>query len=178
VISRRVLDPVERHSEVLFGLIMALTFTCTISVAEAGREEIRGVLVAAIACNIAWGIVDAVMYLLDTIIARAREAHLEQAPVPGAPARAPADFIRGRDLIGALGVFLLVVVSTVPVVLPFIFIAQTHHALRISNAIALAMLFLGGWSLAGYAGLSRWRLAVSMLTLGTVLVLITIALGG
>ena len=39
--SQRVLDPNERISEVLFGLIMVLTFTGSLSVAEAGRE--RGV---------------------------------------------------------------------------------------------------------------------------------------
>ena len=32
--SKRVLEPIERISEVLFGLIMVLTFTCTFSVAE------------------------------------------------------------------------------------------------------------------------------------------------
>jgi hypothetical protein len=35
--EKRVLNPVDRISEILFGLIMALTFTCTISVAEADR---------------------------------------------------------------------------------------------------------------------------------------------
>ena len=42
-ISKRVLDPHERISEVLFGLIMVLTFTGSISIAEAGREDIRAV---------------------------------------------------------------------------------------------------------------------------------------
>ena len=35
--SKRVLDPIDRVSEVLFGLIMVLTFTGSLSVAEAGR---------------------------------------------------------------------------------------------------------------------------------------------
>ena len=39
--SKRLLEPVDRISEVLFGLIMALTFTCSISAAETGREEER-----------------------------------------------------------------------------------------------------------------------------------------
>ena len=49
----RVLDPISRVSEILFGLIMALTFTGTISAASAGREEVRTLLVGAIGCNIA-----------------------------------------------------------------------------------------------------------------------------
>jgi hypothetical protein len=68
----RVLDPVSRISEVLFGLIMALTFTCTLSVAEAGREEVRTLLFGAIGCNIAWGLVDAVMYLMNRLAERGR----------------------------------------------------------------------------------------------------------
>jgi hypothetical protein len=33
----RILEPVERLSEILFGLIMALTITCAVSVATADR---------------------------------------------------------------------------------------------------------------------------------------------
>jgi len=46
--SERVLDPIARVSEVLFGLIMALTFTGTLSAATSGREEFRTVLVGTI----------------------------------------------------------------------------------------------------------------------------------
>ena len=58
------LDPVDRAAEVIFGLLMAMTFVGTISVAEGGREELRTLLVAALGCNLAWGITDAVMYLV------------------------------------------------------------------------------------------------------------------
>ena len=54
-----ILDPVERVSEMLFGLFMALTFVGAISVAESGRAEVRDLLIAAIGCNLAWGLVDA-----------------------------------------------------------------------------------------------------------------------
>jgi VIT family len=66
----RLLDPISRISEVLCGLIMALTFTVTISAAEAGREEIRTLLIGVIGCNIAWGLVDAVMFLMSTLTER------------------------------------------------------------------------------------------------------------
>ena len=39
--NHRVLDPLERFSEIVFGLIMVLTFTCALGVAEAGREDVR-----------------------------------------------------------------------------------------------------------------------------------------
>src|SRR5262245_59138797 len=52
---------------------MVLTFTGSISVAEAGRaEETRAVLIAAVTGNVAWGIVDAAMYLMTTFAERAR----------------------------------------------------------------------------------------------------------
>ena len=69
-----VLDPIDRYSEVLFGLFMVLTFTGTLSVATAGREDVRVMLVAAIGCNAAWGFVDAVMYVLRNVVARGRQA--------------------------------------------------------------------------------------------------------
>ena len=64
--SRRVLEPLERLFEVLFGLIMALTFTTTLSVATAGREDVRTMLVGALGCNIAWGFIDGVFFILTS----------------------------------------------------------------------------------------------------------------
>jgi hypothetical protein len=66
------LDAPDRLSEVLFGLIMVLTITGTISVTASGRQEVRDLLWAALGCNLAWGLVDAIMYLMDTLIGRAR----------------------------------------------------------------------------------------------------------
>jgi hypothetical protein len=66
------LDPVDRFSEVIFGLIMVLAFTCSFSVAEGGRQEVRQMLVGALTCNVAWGLVDGVMYVLTSIAGRAR----------------------------------------------------------------------------------------------------------
>jgi hypothetical protein len=62
--SKRVLEPIDRVSEVLFGLIMVLTFTGSLSVAEAGRSEVRTMLIGALGCNLAWGIIDGVLYLM------------------------------------------------------------------------------------------------------------------
>jgi hypothetical protein len=62
--SGAVLDPLDRSSEVLFGLIMALTFTTTFEVATAGRADVRTMLVGALGCSLAWGIVDGVMFVV------------------------------------------------------------------------------------------------------------------
>ena len=66
-----ILSPIDRISEILFGLIMVLTFTGTISATHPGRAELRDLLWSALGCNLAWGIVDAVMYLMNIVLSRA-----------------------------------------------------------------------------------------------------------
>jgi VIT1/CCC1 family predicted Fe2+/Mn2+ transporter len=78
----------------------------------------------------------------------------------------------------AVAVFFLVFLATLPVALPFAFIHEAHRALRISNGIALAMLFLGGYYLGGHAGRHPWLSGLLMLAIGVLLVWATIALGG
>src|SRR6478609_8884299 len=69
---QRVLEPDERVAEVLFGLIMVLTFTGSLSIAEAGRDDVRAMLIGALGCNIAWGIIDGVLYLMGCLAERGR----------------------------------------------------------------------------------------------------------
>ena len=42
-----LLDPVDRISEVLFGVIMAVTIVGSLSIATAGEAEVRTVMIAA-----------------------------------------------------------------------------------------------------------------------------------
>src|SRR5262245_26757453 len=62
----------ERLSEIVFGLIMVLTFTCSFSAATSGRAEVREMLIGAIGCNLAWGVIDALMYLMEALGMRGR----------------------------------------------------------------------------------------------------------
>src|SRR5258706_7223309 len=82
----RVLDPMERISETLFGLIMALTFICSLGVATAGNIKIQTMLIGALGCNLAWGIVDGGLYLLARINERGGKIltlrAIRQAPGP------------------------------------------------------------------------------------------------
>jgi hypothetical protein len=71
--STRALEPIDHLSEILFGLIMVLTFTGSMSVAEVGREDVREMLVGALGCNIAWGIIDALFYLMACLAEKARD---------------------------------------------------------------------------------------------------------
>jgi hypothetical protein len=209
-----VLDPIDRNSEILFGLFMVLTFTGTLSVATAGAADVRTMLIAAIGCNIAWGFVDAVMYVLRGMVARGRQALLGRtlrgagrvedshrliadaigplaAGLGGAELERLRQWIVERpaaqrlsarpsasDLKGALAVFLLVFVSTFPVVLPFVFFDDLRLAMRVSSLIALAIMFRCGWVWGRYAGLVPWRAGLTMMLLGVAVEAIVIALGG
>ncbi len=171
-------------------------------------------LIGAIGCNLAWGIVDATFYLMNAISRRGHilvsYLHLRETAGPeegNAPIvealpplvasilrREELDSIRQRllalpeprrqqrscahDFRGALGVFLLVFLSTFPVVVPFLFIRDAMPALRVSNAVAIALLFYGGYKLGKYAGYRPWLTALAMVAIGLVLVALTIALGG
>jgi hypothetical protein len=91
----RVLDPMERISETLFGLIMALTFICSLGVATAGNVKIQTMLIGALGCNLAWGIVDGGLYLLARINERGGKIltlrAIRRAPDPETAQRAIAE---------------------------------------------------------------------------------------
>jgi VIT1/CCC1 family predicted Fe2+/Mn2+ transporter len=210
----RVLEPEERISEVLFGLIMVLTFTGSISVVEAGREDIRTMLIAALGCNIAWGIIDGILYLMGCLADRGRSVAMQKAvrqttdpqrateliaralPAAIASVLEPQDLetiykrlqqlpetplraaLSKEDWLGALGVFLLVFLTTFPVTLPFLFMGNAHRALRTSNAIAVLMLFVAGYAFGRITGGRPGLFGILMVVLGIALVGMTMALGG
>ena len=212
--SKRVLDPIDRVSEVLFGLIMVLTFTGSLSVAEAGRDDVRAMLIGALGCNVAWGIIDGMLYLMGclaqkgqglvTYLAVRKTADVHKAQrliadalpsvvasilepaeletmrkrlvqLPEPPQRA---YLSKDDWLGSIGVFLIVFVSTFPVAIPFIFMQNLGPAMRVSNGIAVVMLFLTGYTFGNLTGRRPWLTGLAMVVIGTILVAMTMALGG
>jgi len=83
-----------------------------------------------------------------------------------------------HDYLGAAGVCILVILSTFPVVIPFIFIHDARLALRVSNAVAVVLLFLCGYLFGQHAALRPWTTGLAMVAVGLTLVSIAIALGG
>ena len=79
---------------------------------------------------------------------------------------------------GALRIYILVVLSTFPVVIPFIVVEDARLALRTSNAFAVILLFICGYLFARHAGLWPWTTGVIMVAIGAALVSVAIALGG
>jgi len=68
---RRYLDPSERMSELLFGLIMTLTFTLGASlVIEESPDATKELLIGVLGCNIAWGLIDGLLYIFNAMFAR------------------------------------------------------------------------------------------------------------
>jgi hypothetical protein len=212
--TRRVLEPIDRVSEVLFGLIMVLTFTGSLSVADAGRDDVRTMLIGALGCNVAWGIIDAMLFLMGSLAAKgqslvtylavrkATDAQEAQRLIADAlpplvasilepteldtlrrrllqlPEPPPRPGLSKDDWRGALGVFLIVFVSTFPVVIPFMFMQNVGPAMRVSNTIAIVMLFLTGCAFGSITGRHPGLVGLAMVVLGSILVGMTMALGG
>jgi hypothetical protein len=212
--QKRIIDPIDRILEVLFGLIMVLTFTGSLSAAEAGREDIRIMLIGALGCNIAWGLIDGLFYLMGRLAERGQAMQtlraLREARDPETGQRLVSDSLpsliaanmtpddlealrvrliattdpdslprlTNDDYFGAAGVCLLVIITTFPVAIPFLVMSDAAPALRVSNAIAVTLMFISGYSLGKLSDLGRWKTGLGMVVLGIALVLITIALGG
>jgi hypothetical protein len=101
------------------------------------------------------------------------QAKLQRLPEPPARVRLHKD-----DYLGALGVLILVFLSTLPIVFPFLLFHDTVRALRFSNGIAIALLFIMGYRLGKYSDSRPWITGFGMMGIGVGLVIITMALGG
>ena len=211
----RYLDPAGRLGEILFGLIMALGFTGAVRLGhdEADNEAL---FIGIFGCNLAWAIVDGVMYALGGLFDRARKARLIRETLSATTERAALDKIADEvdgplaellsdrereqihrsilgvlrkakpeiahlhrdDLLGGVAVALIIVLATLPVVVPFLVVSDPELAVRISNGIALTLLFLLGVRWGQIVGGGSIRIATGLTLIGVVLVLVTIALGG
>jgi len=211
------LSPVDRVTEIFCGLVMVLTVTL-ISAREipTGPEGVNTLLRAALGGNIAWGFIDAVVYLMSQRYERERQARLlaavraatddqairaalDEAVDPElvapmsdeeasrafsalhalagrmAPVRAG---LKRRDLLGALACFCLCVGSALPATMPFLLFDAPVVALRVSNGVLLASLFVLGIVWAKLIGARPLLTGFGLLLVGGALVGITIALGG
>jgi VIT1/CCC1 family predicted Fe2+/Mn2+ transporter len=211
----RYLDPAGRLGEILFGLVMALGFTGSVRLGLDDPDN-RELFVGILGCNLAWAIVDGVMYVLTELFERGRRARLvrevhaarsdEEAIEQIARelddrlgleettadretfhrwmleflrrAQPVAPSIRREDVLGGVAVALVILLATLPVVVPFLLVRDPDLAVRVSNGVALTLLFLLGASWGRTVGGRPWRIGAGLTGVGIVLVLITIALGG
>jgi VIT1/CCC1 family predicted Fe2+/Mn2+ transporter len=211
----RYLDPAGRLGEILFGLIMALGIGGAVRL---GLEEAdnRALLIGILGCNLAWAIVDGVMYVLTALFERGRKLRLARDVRAARNDAAALQLIAGEyddtleplltpeeraqmyrsvlsavrrwrpepiqlrrdDFLGGVAVALVILVATVPIVVPYLLVSNPNLAVRLSNGIALTLLFLLGAWWGRVVGARSWRIAAGLTLVGIVLVLITIALGG
>ena len=171
----RYLDPGERLGEILFGLIMVLTFTSTARATLGEEGSARELLVAALGCNIAWGIIDGGMFIMSAMLERGREAVARAVDSGTLP---PRTRLQADDVKGAIACFWLVFASTLPVAIPFLLFDDAHFAVRLSNTLLVAMLFAVGYQWGGLANVGKWTAGAIFTGVGLILVAIAIALGG
>lgn len=208
-----VLSPLERGCEIVFGIFMVISVTAAAEIGAGGQASARELLVAALGCNLAWGLIDAVIYLLQQQFGRfrnhrtllelraigAEDAFRERvrAELPPllAPTLTPDTFGRIRGVVRAYSaarpafwprhefaaaalIWALVAGSTFPLVVPFIVMQDAWLALRVSHAIAVALLFVLGWRIGRWAGASAPRSGAMLAVVGTVLAVLCVMLGG
>lgn len=215
----RYLDPADSLGEILFGLIMVLTFTLGAGIAVRtgeGAGSARELMYAAIGCNIAWGIIDAALHVMGAVFVRSRRSRLARA-IKAAPDETSAlavireeidpelesmtrkedrerlyhgilaliahaeprrTTVAGRDLLEAVNVFLLVVLTAFPAAAPFLLIDDPWLALRLSNLLLIGLLFVVGYHWARHTNANPWIAGVGVMLLGVVMVAIAIPLGG
>jgi hypothetical protein len=214
---QRHLDPASRMGEILFGLIMVLSVTLAagLTVAE-GKEGVRQLLIAALGCNIAWGIIDGIMYVMHCMAERSVrgrlvreiqsasdpqsalamirnqvEPELESLAGPDdrevlyramlkhlTQGNPPRTTIEKSDLYGGFACFCLVFASCLPVVVPFLIFSSPIRALRVSNFLLIAILFVVGRRWAAYANTNQLVAGLAMVALGLALVGVAMLLGG
>ena len=217
-LMHRYLDPASSLGEIMFGLIMTLTFTlgAGIIIDDEGAEGARDLLIALVGCNIAWGVIDAAMYLVNELFARGkrrRVAHAVRGAVDeqggivvvaneldqyfedvadekerhGLYSRVAAkvraveikpNHLTKADFMGAFWSFWLVVIASAPAAIPFLILDDARQALRWSNGILLAFLFIVGFNWSRYTLGRPWVSGLIFLSGGIALVLMAIALGG
>lgn len=169
----------------LFGLIMAVTIIGSLSIASAGPLEASTLLAAALGCNVAWGMVDAVMYLLRTLIGRSHARTLARqvraaSPEAGRGVLAQALPEEVRPLLDT---------EQLEAMRQRLLALPPQHGMALGRtdfyaAIAILwmvvpMLFLCGTAFARYAGHRHpMRIGLVMAALGTLLSLAVMALGG
>jgi len=214
----RFLDPGDALGELMFGIIMTLTFTVGARILLVEGEFDRAELViGVIGCNIAWGIIDGVLFVLGSLFFRSRRARfyqtlrtttddakalaavaehfgLEDEPIE-VPAEeraklyqvilalgrraAPAPIhVTRNDLTAALLIFALVSLTAIPCVIPFLMIEDENLALRVSNAVQVVLLFIGGYRWGLYTHVSPWKVGLTIAILGIGMCLPAVFLGG
>jgi VIT1/CCC1 family predicted Fe2+/Mn2+ transporter len=210
------LTPSERLSQALYGLILVLTVISAIEITVSKQQQSAGTLLtAALGTCIAWGMVDAVIYVLTGVHERNHHVRFvsrvknkskkeaigqiedelddsligvlekdekdriaEQIFLTVNHAAPKRQHVKKDDVLGGAASFLISFMVVLPTMVPFVLSLKLDLAIRLSNIIAVAMLFIVGYVSGGREGMNRIRWALTITVLGVVIVAVTILLGG
>ncbi|WP_395023187.1 VIT1/CCC1 transporter family protein [Dongia sp.] len=217
-VIHRFLDPGDALGEVMFGIIMTLTFTVGARYFMVrGELDTNELIVGAVGCNIAWGIIDAVLFLLGTLFFRSQRARFyqslrsvtddksalsavaDQFGLEDEPLAIPAEEraklyqailgvgrlaspapirITKEDWTAAFLVFVLVTLTAIPAIIPFLVMADESLALTVSNTVQVVLLFIAGYRWGAYTAVTPWKVGVTVAALGFGMTMLTVILGG
>jgi VIT1/CCC1 family predicted Fe2+/Mn2+ transporter len=210
------LTPSERLSEALYSLILVLTVISAIEITIARDQQASStILFVALGASVAWGMVDAVVYVLTglhkrnhqvRVVSRVKKRQKQDAirqiedeledSIIGVLDKEERDRIAEHvyammhdatpkrqgvtkdDVLGGIASFLISFIIVLPPLMPFILELPLDYAIRLSNVIAVALLFVVGYVSGGLGGMNRIRWALTITILGVIIVLVTILLGG
>lgn len=212
---RKHLDPADRLGEILFGLIMALGI---IGAVRLGVEDLtnRSMFIAILGCNLAWAVVDGVMYVLIAVFEQGRRSRIARKIQSGASDEQALELIHRElgaqlerisspealklfygdvlktvraagpltvsvdrsDLLGGFSSAFVILLATAPILVPYLVIPEPRLAVRISEVIAVGLLFLLGARWAHVVGANPLKVGAALTLVGGALVVVTILLGG
>jgi VIT1/CCC1 family predicted Fe2+/Mn2+ transporter len=195
---------------------LVLTVISAIEITISRDQQTSSTLLfAALGTSVAWGMVDAVVYVLtglhernhhvrvvsrvkkrpkidairqiedeleDSLIGvldiEERDRIVEQVYSTMHNATPKRQGVTKDDVLGGIASFFISFIIVLPPMIPFILNLPLDYAIRLSNFIAVAMLFIVGYVSGGMGGMNRVRWALTITVLGVVIVLVTILLGG
>jgi len=211
----RYLDHASRLGEILFGLIMALGI---IGAVRLGMDDLsnRSMFIAILGCNLAWAVVDGVMFVLVSLFDKGRR-HRIAREIQGTPSDEKAlEMIQrelGRDLdalaspealkqfygevlrrirtagplkvsltkeeiLGGVASMVVILLATAPILIPYLVVPKPLLAVRLSELIAVGLLFLLGTWWGRTVGAQPLKVGFFLTLIGGILVGVTILLGG
>lgn len=219
----RFLDPLDAAVELIYGVLIVMTFTMAVGALDlatlpeySAKTEFQRLLLAAFGCAVAWGFIDAVVYLLicaaehsrdaatlqevraatsaqdrmeivaealgDSLGALADEEDHDQIYSVLAANLAEADpvehWIESDDIRGAIAIFVIACLATIPVVIPLLFGRDPFWSMRIANGLSIAVLFATGYWWARQTNLKAVRTGLLVASLGVFVTLVAIPMGG
>jgi hypothetical protein len=79
----RYLEPIDRLTEIIYGVLIVMTFTMAFRAFEANfvpqalvAESVRRLFIAAFGCTVAWGLIDGVVYVLTSVAERGEKQRI------------------------------------------------------------------------------------------------------